>query len=264
VNSFTCDSSCESAPWPISLDCAEILRVRAPAMWCMPSRQSWRTGSRATFTRGSPQMRRSEGNKTAKMLPAMCRVQRGCEADRSSEDGSSEDRSDEDRPAESVPALGSTLREAIERLATAALAWLARILSPLLLKTGLPDAHRNFSGAGDAKSLGLSITGFGSARQRYGWIAAPTSPASSPAPSGDPLSVRTANGSPAESTLRNVRAAEEKVGEGSVPKVSAAATGNRSRSRNRRNKIPNNAGTKTGLRKFSSHDTSERQTCKGW
>jgi hypothetical protein len=81
-----------------------------PAIAGMASRQSWQTGRREIFTRGVPQMRQSEGNKTAKRLAAILLVQR--------------------RSARifSVP-------EAIEGPATAALALLARVLSPLLLKT---------------------------------------------------------------------------------------------------------------------------------
>jgi hypothetical protein len=62
------------------------------------------------FTRGVPQMRQSEGNKTAKRLSAIW-------------------------PLQPRPAGTRCAAEAIEGLATAALAWLARILSPLLLKT---------------------------------------------------------------------------------------------------------------------------------
>ena len=55
-------------------------------------------------------MRQSEGNKTVKRLSAICRAQRR-------------------------PNRTPSMREAIQGLATAALAWLARILSSLLLKT---------------------------------------------------------------------------------------------------------------------------------
>jgi hypothetical protein len=71
-----------------------------PAMGCMQARHSSETGSREIVTSGAPQMRQSEGNNTAKRLsPA--------------------------RPPH---------RETIERPATA-LAWIARVRSPLLLKT---------------------------------------------------------------------------------------------------------------------------------
>jgi len=60
-------------------------------------------------------MRQSEGNKTAKRLSAICPVQLPTDFGRSV----------------GVPPV----REAIEGRATAALAWLARILSSLLLKT---------------------------------------------------------------------------------------------------------------------------------
>jgi hypothetical protein len=71
-------------------------------------------------------MRQSEGNKTAKRLSAICVVH---------------PRSPEPRLKDISPA-----REAIEGLATAALAWLARILSPLLLKTASVLPARNPSG----------------------------------------------------------------------------------------------------------------------
>ncbi len=42
---------------------------------CMASRHSWQTGRREIFTSGVPQMRQSEGNKTAKRLSAIWRAQ---------------------------------------------------------------------------------------------------------------------------------------------------------------------------------------------
>jgi len=73
------------------------------------------------FTRGEPQMRQSEGNKTAKRLLAIW-------------------------PAQSRPTRTGAVREAIEGLATAALAWLARILSSLLLKTASVCPQRLLGG----------------------------------------------------------------------------------------------------------------------
>jgi hypothetical protein len=100
-------------------------------------------------------MRQSEGNKTAKRLSAIWLVQ---------------------------PRLAPTLsvREAIEGPATAALAWLARILSPLLLKTASVLPAGNLSWAGDSAIAYLhsSITVVGSAKQRYAWFAAPELPLS--------------------------------------------------------------------------------------
>src|SRR5580704_17477893 len=81
-----------------------------PSIAGMASRHSWQTGRREIFTSGVPQMRQSEGNKTAKRLSAILRVQLGS-------------------------ARSLSVPEAIEGPATAALAWLARVLSPLLLKT---------------------------------------------------------------------------------------------------------------------------------
>ena len=42
-----------------------------PSMGCMASRHSWQTGRREIFTSAVPQMRQSEGNKTAKRLSAI-------------------------------------------------------------------------------------------------------------------------------------------------------------------------------------------------
>jgi hypothetical protein len=81
----------------------------------MASRHSWQTGRREILTKGTPQMRQSEGNRTAKRLSAIWPVQ--------------------------LRSIGTrrfwtrVLSEAIEGPATPALAWLARILSSLLLKT---------------------------------------------------------------------------------------------------------------------------------
>src|SRR5277367_4347275 len=80
----------------------------------MASRHGRQTGRRAIFTNGAPQMRQSEGNKTAKRLSAIWE-----EAFANSE----------------VSNHGGTIGEAIEGPATAALASAARIRSPLLLKT---------------------------------------------------------------------------------------------------------------------------------
>src|ERR1700730_16151960 len=74
-----------------------------PAIAGMEAMQCWQTGSRKMVSRGVPQMRQSEGNNTAKRLSAA-------------------------RPPQ---------RKTIERPATA-LAWVARVRSPLLLKTASP------------------------------------------------------------------------------------------------------------------------------
>jgi hypothetical protein len=106
------------------------------------------------FIRGAAQMRQSEGNKTAKRLLAIW-------------------------AAQSLASGTRSVREAIEGLATAALAWLARILSSLLLKTASVLPAETF-GAGDfaIACLSSSITAAGSARQRYVWTAAPGLPPS--------------------------------------------------------------------------------------
>lgn len=79
------------------------------AMRCMPSKHSWHTGKRDTLTKGSPHIRQSEGKRTAKRFSASQR---------------------ESRRTHDVWAAG-----AIEGPAAIALAWIARIRSPLLLKT---------------------------------------------------------------------------------------------------------------------------------
>jgi len=98
----------------------------------MASRHSWQTGRREILTRGVPQMRQSEGNKTAKRLSAIWPVQ---------------SRLPQLRPTWTslwtslwislftLPLWIWPLLEATVGPATAALAWLARILSPVLLKT---------------------------------------------------------------------------------------------------------------------------------
>lgn len=77
------------------------------------------------LTSGIPQMRQSEGNRTAKRLAATRRVKPDSAQIRSNLLRSNQLRSNRNLL---VP-------EAIEGPATAALAWLARVLSPLLLKT---------------------------------------------------------------------------------------------------------------------------------
>src|SRR6267154_2824613 len=81
-----------------------------PEIGRMASRHSWQRGRREIFTKGVPQMRQSEGNKTAKRLSAIW-------------------------PAQPRPAWAMPVRTPTGRPADAALAWLARILSSLLLKT---------------------------------------------------------------------------------------------------------------------------------
>jgi hypothetical protein len=87
------------------------------------------------LTRGVPQIRQSEGNRTAKRLSAIWPVQLR----------STQLRSTQPRSTPTPP-----VREAIEGLATGALAWLARILSPLLLKTASVLPAENISWAGDS------------------------------------------------------------------------------------------------------------------
>src|SRR5580700_623846 len=127
---------------------------RPPAIGFMESRQSWQTGKREIFTNAVPQTRQSEGNKTANRLSAICAVHPW--------------------PLRTRLTDISPAREAIEGLATAALAWLARILSQLLLKTAsvLP-AKNPFGGPLCDCLLTSSIAATGLARQRYDRIAVP-------------------------------------------------------------------------------------------
>jgi hypothetical protein len=81
----------------------------------MAFRHSWQTGKREILIRGSPQTRQSDGNKTAKRLSAIWEVQL--------------------RSAQLRSVCVWLAAEAIEGLVPAPLAWLARILSSLLLKT---------------------------------------------------------------------------------------------------------------------------------
>jgi hypothetical protein len=91
-------------------------------------------------------MRQSEGNKTAKRLSAIW-----LEALVNSE----------------VSNHRGLVREAIERPATAALAWAARIRSPLLLKTASLMPAKTPPGGRDFPCLATSIAAFGPARQRF-------------------------------------------------------------------------------------------------
>jgi hypothetical protein len=167
------------------------------------------------FTSGAPQMRQSDGNKTAKRLSAIWRVQR--------------------RP----------VREAIEGPATAALTWLARILSPVLLKTAsvLPAGNLSWAGDSSIACLHSSITAAGSARQRCGRLAVPRLPFSRPLRAAALSRTRTPNDSPAGSILRSAPAAEERSAEDNAQKTSGAANGSLFRRRNRRSGIQGIAGT---------------------
>ncbi len=91
-------------------------------------------------------MRQSEGNKTAKRPSAIWLVVLA---------------------SREVSKRGGPLREAIEGPATAALAWAARIRSPLLLKTASLMPARNPCRAGETfLALTKSIAALGQAKQR--------------------------------------------------------------------------------------------------
>src|ERR1700733_3758929 len=96
-----------SPPDPLAAKGEKIRSPQVAQIWpdigSMPSRHSRQTGSRPIVNSGALQIRQSEGNNTAKRLSARSRAQgRAMWAKWTGE---------------------STLREAIERLAPAALAW---------------------------------------------------------------------------------------------------------------------------------------------
>jgi hypothetical protein len=209
-----------------------------PSMGRMASRHSWHTGSREILTRGSPQIRQSEGNKTAKRLSAMRLVQTWRKTARP---------------------------EAIEGPATAALAWLARILSPLLLKTAsvLPAGILILGGRLARLPTHKSITAAAPARQRYGRVVGPKSPPSSPLRAAALSLARTAGDSPAESTLHSAPAAAEKSAEDSARQTTAGASGSPYRCRNRRSEIQGISGTRLDRGSFLPRFTSESGDYEG-
>jgi hypothetical protein len=195
-------------------------------------------------------MRQSEGNKTAKRLSAIWRVQT--------------------RPTQARLAWTSPIRiplapEAIEGLATAALAWLARVLSPLLLKTASVWPAENPSWAGDCPitCLNSSIAAAGSARQRYDRVEARRSAPSCSVPGAAPSPGRTPNDSPAGSIPRSAPAAKEKSAEANVRRMSGAASGIQSRCRNRRSGIQGISGTISGQGSSLPRYTSESRNYEG-
>src|ERR1700691_2356674 len=101
-----------------------------PRMGCTLPTHSGHTGSREIFSKGSPQRRQSEGNRTEKRLSAtwVVRIRFHQDGGRTGPGGADED-----------------ARETIEGPKTAALAWLARIRSSLLLKTASSSSPRLFA-----------------------------------------------------------------------------------------------------------------------
>jgi hypothetical protein len=96
-------------------------------------------------------MRQSEGNKTAKRPSAIWLV----------------GLANREVSKHEVTSHGGLVREAIEGPATAALAWAARIRSPLLLKTASLMPARDPCRAGETfLALAKSIAAWGQARQR--------------------------------------------------------------------------------------------------
>jgi hypothetical protein len=97
-----------------------------------PNRQSGQTGSREIFSRGSPQRRQSEGNRTEKRLSAAWRIQLGS------------------APTSSTltrPRPDEVFCNTIGGPDTPALAWLARIRSSLLLKTASSSSREHKTAA---------------------------------------------------------------------------------------------------------------------
>ena len=121
-----------------------------PRIGRMPSRQSWQTGSRETRVSGSSQMRQFEGNMTAKIPSIGSLIHAG--------------------KSVSLLLLFSgflrnfslrltSLQRTIECPAIGAVAWLARILSSLLLKTASSDPHAKNVGRRDAlRGLSSSLS----------------------------------------------------------------------------------------------------------
>src|SRR5208282_4833241 len=105
----------------------------------MAARHSRQTGRREICTKGLPQIRQSEGKRTEKRLSAIWTETRP-QKSRSNQDRPKQDRPKQDRPKQDRPKQDRSIPDrvpskAIEGPATAALAWIARIRSPLLLKT---------------------------------------------------------------------------------------------------------------------------------
>ncbi len=138
-----------------------------PEIGRMASKHSWQTGSREILSSGVSQMRQLEGNNTAKRLSATSRAQARLMLP---------------APISLRSSGASSLREAIGVLTTAAWVWLARILSPLLLKTAsvLPARNRSAAGGVAIARLISSITSAHPARQRYDRVAAQRLEPSSP------------------------------------------------------------------------------------
>jgi hypothetical protein len=153
--------------------------------------------------------------------------------------------------------------EAIELPATGALAWIARIRSPLLLKTASVTPARNRTLC--AVLPAASITASASAKQRAEYFrnhlrkpgAWETLPTAAPALG------RTPAGSLGGNILRSAQDAEGKPEGCSVPSTCGGANGSRFRCRSRHSDIQNSVRTRAGRRSFLSHDTSNGQTTKG-
>ena len=139
-----------------------------PTGW-IPARQSGQTGKRERLSWGLPQMRQSDGNKTEKRL-SVKRLTQGRSIDVALADTAL---------AQGRSGADEVSRETIECPATAALAWLARIRSSLLLKTASFVTPRTPTRRGQSFSNACSIAAMTVARQRCGRRPATVSPASS-------------------------------------------------------------------------------------
>ena len=194
-------------------------------------------------------MRQSDGNKTAKRLSAIWPVQL-----RSTQ------------PWSTLTPLVWTalLPEAIEGPATPALAWLARILSSLLLKTASVLPAGLLLGRATLRlPAGIEYKAARSARQRYGRVAGPKLPPSSPLRESALSPARTASGNPAGSIRRSAPASAAKSAEDTVQRTCGAANGKPCRCRNRRSGIRGTAGTTAGRGSFLPRYTSEQRNYEG-
>ena len=206
-------------------------------------------------------MRQSEGNKTANRLSAIWQVQ-----PRSNQPRSTQPRPILTPPGWIWPVWIGLLSEAIEGPATPALAWLARILSSLLLKTASVLPAGMLLGRATLRlPAGIEYKAVRSARQRYGWVAGPKLPPFSPLREFALSPARTANGNRVENILRNVPAAIEKSAEGSAQRTYGAGNGNRHRRHNRHSEIRGTSETRAGRKNCLSHYTSGGGTrhCEG-
>jgi hypothetical protein len=199
------------------------------AIGCNAPRHSRHTGRREMLVRALPQRRQSEGKKTEKKLSAITRAQPRCSSNQ--------------------PVL-----KAIGGLATAALAWLARILSSLLLKTAsvLPREDS----AGRSCNCCHQYNGRTWARQRCDPALRSRLDLSSSLPPTVHSPARIPDDNPAGSIPRSAPGAKGKSATKTVRKRCGGAIGKQSHCRNRRNEIGYSLESTTRQGSFQSHYTS--------